>query len=205
MQVSDPADHKGSALRARKYMKKCHKKIRLDKDVYALEGAVCSITICTEGRVPFFQDKELSVVCVDMLKADAKSHYVPVYAYCFMPDHLHMVISPGTVISHEQHENCSAGVYPPPFTETQQQAGAERPHCKDIVSFVGEYKGRTTRAAWRFGIKGKFWQTSFYDHFLRKEEAVRDVVMYVLNNPVRRGLVSEWKEYPYSGSLVYEL
>ena len=54
-------------------------------------------------------------------------------------------------------------------------------------------------------MKGKFWQTSFYDHFLRKEEDVRDVVMYVLHNPVRKGLVSEWREYPYSGSLVYEL
>jgi len=57
----------------------------------------------------------------------------------------------------------------------------------------------------RFGIKGKFWQTSFYDHFLRKEEAGKDVIMYVLNNTVRKGLVSEWREYPYSGSLVYDL
>ena len=76
---------------------------------------------------------------------------------------------------------------------------------RDIVQFVGEYKGRTTRLSRRFGMKGKFWQTSFYDHFLRKEEDVRDVVMYVLHNPVRKGLVSEWREYPYSGSLVYEL
>ncbi|MCC7210600.1 MAG: hypothetical protein IT451_02000 [Candidatus Brocadia sp.] len=53
--------------------------------------------------------------------------------------------------------------------------------------------------------KGKFWQTSFYDHFLRKEEDVRDTVMYVLNNPVRKGLVAEWREYPYSGSFVYDV
>ena len=76
---------------------------------------------------------------------------------------------------------------------------------KDIVEFVGEYKGRTTRIAWKFGIKGKLWQTSFYDHFLRKEEDIEKVVMYVLNNPVRKGLVSEWMEYHYSGSLVFEL
>lgn len=76
---------------------------------------------------------------------------------------------------------------------------------KDIVGFVGEYKGRTTKIAWRFGIKGKFWQTSFYDHFIRKEETVANVVMYVLNNPVRKGWVLDWKAYPYSGSLVFEL
>ena len=131
------------------------------------------ITICTAGKTPSFQNRELAISCVDQLKADANSSGVPVFAYCFMPDHLHLVIAPGT--------------------------------NKDIVQFVGEYKGKTTRIAWTFGIKGKFWQTSFYDHFLRKQEDVKETVMYVLNNPVRKGLVSERREYPYSGSLVYEL
>ena len=150
-----------------------HKKIRLEKDVYAIEGVMCFITICTEGKIPSFQNKELTLAFIDQLKTDAGSGCVPVFAYCFMPDHLHLVVAPGKK--------------------------------RDIVQFVGEYKGRTTRLSRRFGMKGKFWQTSFYDHFLRKEEDVRDVVMYVLHNPVRKGLVSEWREYPYSGSLVYEL
>ena len=156
-----------------KNMQKFHKKIRLDNDVYAIEGAVCFITICTEGKTPSFQNKALTWAFIDQLKTNAESNGVPVFAYCFMPDHVHPVVAPGIE--------------------------------KDIVKFVGEYKGRTTRIAWGFGIKGKFWQTSFHDHFLRKEEDVRDTVMYVLNNPVRKGLVQEWREYPYAGSLVYEL
>ncbi|MBI2471553.1 MAG: transposase [Planctomycetes bacterium] len=154
-------------------MKKYHKKIRLDKDVYAIEGVNCFVTVCTDGKIPSFQNNVLTLAFIEQLKTDAASSGVQVFVYCFMPDHLHLVIAPGTT--------------------------------KDIVKFVGEYKGRTTRIAWGFGMKGKFWQTSFYDHFLRKEEDVRIVVMYVLNNPVRKGLVSEWREYPYSGSLVYEL
>jgi hypothetical protein len=51
------------------------------------------------------------------------------------------------------------------------------------VEFVGEYKGRTTRIAWKFGVKGKFWQTSFHDHFLRKEDDIRDTVR---NTSLRR-------------------
>ena len=31
------------------------------------------------------------------------------------------------------------------------------------------------------------------------------VVSYILNNPVRGGLVQEWRDYPFSGSLVCEL
>ena len=154
-------------------MEKFHKKIRLDKEVYAIEGAMCFITICTEGKTPLFQNEALARAFIDQLKTDAESCGVPVFAYCFMPDHLHLVVAPGIE--------------------------------KDIVKFVGEYKGRTTRISWGFDIKGKFWQTSFHDHFLRNEEDVRDTVMYVLNNPVRKGLVPEWRGYPYAGSLVYDL
>ena len=159
-------------------MYKFHKKIRLDRDIYASDGVISSITICTNRRnnwnaIPPFKNRELTTACIEQLKNDAASYELPVFAYCFMPNHLHLVISPGVK--------------------------------KDIVKFVGEYKGRTTRTAWKFGIKGKLWQTSFYDHFLRKEEDIEKVVMYVLNNPVRKGLVSEWMEYHYSGSLVFEL
>jgi len=35
-----------------------------------------------------------------------------------------------------------------------------------------------------------------------KEEDLLDVVRYILNNPVRKGLVRHYTEYLYSGSLV---
>src|SRR3989339_140334 len=34
---------------------------------------------------------------------------------------------------------------------------------------------------------------------------LRLVFVQTLNNPVRKGLVSEWREYPYAGSFVYDL
>lgn len=51
--------------------------------------------------------------------------------------------------------------------------------------------------------KPKLWQTSFYDHVLRKDEDLLDVVRYILNNPVRKGLVRNYTEYRHSGSLVF--
>ena len=50
--------------------------------------------------------------------------------------------------------------------------------------------------------KPKLWQPSFYDHVLRKEEALEEGTRYVLNNPVRKGLVKHYKEYEFSGSFV---
>ena len=34
-----------------------------------------------------------------------------------------------------------------------------------------------------------------FDHVLRSSEYLDQKVLYVLNNPVRRGLVADWSEY----------
>jgi hypothetical protein len=42
-------------------------------------------------------------------------------------------------------------------------------------------------------------QRSFYDHLIRKEEDLRQIAEYILNNPVRKGLVQRCEDYPYCG------
>ena len=48
------------------------------------------------------------------------------------------------------------------------------------------------------------WQKDFYDHILRKDEGLEKQVRYILWNPVRKGLVDDWKAYPYKGSTIYD-
>jgi len=74
-----------------------------------------------------------------------------------------------------------------------------------ITDFVREMKGRGSKMAWRHGCQGTIWQRSFYDHFLRQDEECRAVAEYIIHNPVRRGMVGEWRDYPFCGSLVYDL
>jgi REP element-mobilizing transposase RayT len=50
----------------------------------------------------------------------------------------------------------------------------------------------------------KEWQKDFYDHILRKDEELIKQVRYLLGNPVRKGLVEDWKAYPYKGSTLYD-
>jgi len=45
----------------------------------------------------------------------------------------------------------------------------------------------------------------FYDHILRKDEDIPKQINYILQNPVRKGLVKNWKDYPYKGSTLYNL
>ena len=47
------------------------------------------------------------------------------------------------------------------------------------------------------GLSGKFWQAESYDHVVRPGELDR-IISYVLENPVKAGLVEKWQKWPYS-------
>ncbi len=49
------------------------------------------------------------------------------------------------------------------------------------------------------------WQKDFYDHIMRRNEDVKKHVRYILENPLRKGIVLDWKEYPYKGSTIHDL
>jgi len=49
------------------------------------------------------------------------------------------------------------------------------------------------------------WQKDFYDHIHRKDEDLKKHISYLLNNPVRKGLVANWQDYPFKGSLDFNL
>ncbi len=49
------------------------------------------------------------------------------------------------------------------------------------------------------------WQSSFYDHVLRKDEDIERVARYILENPVRAGLVKNFWEYKFSGSFKFDI
>jgi len=48
------------------------------------------------------------------------------------------------------------------------------------------------------------WQKDFYDHILRKDEDLPRQIRYILENPLRKVIVNNCKEYPYKGSTIYD-
>ncbi|MFH1715611.1 MAG: transposase [Elusimicrobiota bacterium] len=48
-------------------------------------------------------------------------------------------------------------------------------------------------------------QESFYDYIHRKEDDLTTHVRYVLNNPVRKNIVTDFKDYKYLGSIDYNI
>jgi len=51
----------------------------------------------------------------------------------------------------------------------------------------------------------RLWQRYGYEQTLRTDEATIDVVRYILENPVRAGLVDDVQKYAYLGSTKYQL
>jgi len=49
------------------------------------------------------------------------------------------------------------------------------------------------------------WQKDYYDHILRSKENLDIHIKYILNNPVRAGLVEFWKQYSFKNSTIYNL
>ena len=73
-----------------------------------------------------------------------------------------------------------------------------------VVAFVQAWKSLCYRV-WRAREgKASFWQRGFWDSAVRTEEGLREASLYILNNPVRAGLVADRAEYPLSGSTVWE-
>ncbi|MCB8943406.1 MAG: transposase [Ardenticatenaceae bacterium] len=48
------------------------------------------------------------------------------------------------------------------------------------------------------GREGAFWQHESYDHVVRNRQEWERIVAYVLNNPVKAGLVERWEDWPWS-------
>jgi putative transposase len=68
-----------------------------------------------------------------------------------------------------------------------------------VPSLIQGFKSYTTRMAWKRGLKGTLWQRSYFDHIARREEDLSVICQYVLANPVRKGLVGNPAEWPWSG------
>jgi putative transposase len=76
--------------------------------------------------------------------------------------------------------------------------------CDDLDEFVKKAKQMSGYHGKRL-IQRPVWQPGYYERVLRDWEDTRVVAAYILDNPVRKGLVKAPQDYPLSGSGVYTM
>ncbi len=73
-------------------------------------------------------------------------------------------------------------------------------HLHALVVFPPDKEMKQVVAQWkeilakRIGIQ---WQRDFFDHRLRKEESLREKADYILENPIRKGLVTRTEDWTF--------
>jgi putative transposase len=90
-----------------------------------------------------------------------------------MPDHAHLILTPG-------------------IDEMRQRV-------MPLFEIMKAIKGASARKInQRLEHRGAIWQEESFDRVLRSAEDTNAKLLYVLENPVRHGLVRGWQEYRWA-------
>jgi len=45
---------------------------------------------------------------------------------------------------------------------------------------------------------GQFWHREYFDHYCRTNEEFKNIVLYIINNPVKAKLIKNWQEWKFT-------
>lgn len=100
-------------------------------------------------------------------------------AYSIMPNHVHMVIEVNDTVGQVNNlSNIYTGLLSP------------------ILFSIKRYTARQANII--LNREGKFWQHESYDHIVRNETELNNTIRYILMNPVKAGLASNWREWQWN-------
>src|SRR5690242_7492047 len=74
----------------------------------------------------------------------------------------------------------------------------------DFREAMRQWKQQTA-SPWKRRTGQRLWQAGYYERVLREHDDTREVVAYMLHNPVRAGLVAIPAEWPWTGSAKYSV
>jgi len=89
-----------------------------------------------------------------------------------MPDHAHVLLTP--------------------------LADSDRHTIISLIEIMKALKGASAHAInHHLGNHGTIWQEESFDRIVRSSESLDAKVDYILQNPVRKGLVQDWRQYKW--------
>lgn len=110
---------------------------------------------------------------------DLDDNWYRLLAYCIMSNHVHLLFD-----TSPQEDQLAKGLIDKPIP---------------LNKIMHKIKGSTAYYANQIlGRKGTFWAKESYDHMVRNEKSLERIAEYILENPVKAGLVATWEEWPNS-------
>lgn len=131
------------------------------------------------GEMWLSDERIANLVAESIRYRDGKEYHLA--AYCIMPNHVHMVAGVG-----EQDL----------FKPVGQIGNLSNNSLSRIMQSLKRYTAKETNKI--IGRSGAFWQDESYDHVVRNEADFERIVEYVMNNPVKAGLVKRWRDWKWT-------
>ncbi|MCX6827078.1 MAG: transposase [candidate division Zixibacteria bacterium] len=145
------------------------------------------LTFSCLNRRPFLSQTKPCLFLIESIIMAKSKHHFALWAYVFMPEHIHLLIWPNeeaysiSAIMHSIKQSTSRKAFI--YLRKNNPAG--------LKHFVTGQKN----TPYRFWMDG-----SGYDRNIFSNEAIKSSIDYIHNNPVKRGLVSapgdwQWSSY----------
>ncbi len=186
--------------------------LRHSKRLFALADEM----LARNTREPqWLKDERIARLVVDALFHHDSNLYT-LLAFVTMPNHVHVVLQPleeqADLPADEQVEDAVSHQIeqtkkPAPhveetFLSVSHEAEMLVPRYVSLRRITQSLKGYSAREANRLLIRTgqTFWQDESYDHWVRDEEELERVVIYLEWDPVRAGLVASPEEWCWSSA-----
>ncbi len=131
-----------------------------------------------EAGPHYLKHHEIMKIVEDVLKRFDGEFY-DLICYCIMSNHVHVLIDTQLQLNTEYNDEQLDLNYIPLETIMKRIKGA-----------TAVYSNR------ELDRSGQFWERESYDIYIRNEKMMDNVIGYILDNPVKAGIVDEWRLYP---------
>ncbi len=149
-----------------------------------MPGHAHALTFSTYRRRPHLLLPGVAEMLLARLDAARRKHRFEVWAFCVMPEHVHIVLYP--LEESYSMATINKAIKSPSAMDVFERYPLLRSECQ-----VGENEFR-------------LWQAGGgYDRNLFTAKAVWAKIRYVHNNPMRRGLCETFLDWPWSSARAY--
>ena len=150
------------------------------------------LTFSCYNRFQFLKAERTCQWLADAIEAAREKHCFDLWAYVFMPEHVHMIVHP------QQAK----------YSMSKIMAGIKLPVARQAIHFLQEadspWLSKITRQRGKH-TERLFWQYGGgYDRNITSGKTLLQMIEYLHNNPVRRGLVERAVDWKWSSAAALE-
>ncbi|MBN1972901.1 MAG: transposase [Sedimentisphaerales bacterium] len=166
-------------LNGKIYTKCCHR--------YNIAGNAHELTFCCYKNQNFLSKDRTCKYLVDSINSSREKYRFDIWAYVFMPNHVHLLICPKNEI----------------YSISDILLSIKQPVSRKAITYLRKNNpaGLKFLATSQRNRPYQFWQKGGgYDRNIIKDKTVINVVRYIHNNPVRKNLVEIPEKWSYSSA-----